>query len=98
MNKKKNDPGELDMETRIADMNVDGMPRFSGDKMPRTLRERRRDLKASVNYSDTNQPPLSDKESMHLILNAVVAAAVIGLIFIAAAFLFILFCRYVWFR
>lgn len=97
---RKKDPTEetLDRETQIADMNVEGMPWYTGDKTPRTLRARKKELRASVHLSDTNSPPLSNKESMHLIANAVVAAMVVALIFIGAAFLFILFCEYVWFR
>lgn len=99
--RRKKDPTEdsLDRETQIADMNVEGMPWYAGDNSPRTLRARKKELKASGNnQSDTNSPPLSNKESMHLIANAIVAAMVVALIFIGAAFLFILFCEYVWLR
>jgi len=98
---KKKVPHEdtIDMETRIADMNVEGMPWYTGDKSPRTLRARRKELKASGNnQNDMNSPPISNKESMHLMANAVVAGIVIALIFIGAAFLFLLFCQYVWLR
>lgn len=98
---RKAPPNEdsLDRETQIADMNIEGMPWYSGDKSPRTLRERKKELKASgYNRIETNDPPLSNKESQRLIVNAVAAAMLIALIFIGAAFLFLLFCVYVWFR
>ncbi|MGI5877294.1 MAG: hypothetical protein ACOX7W_01660 [Christensenellales bacterium] len=43
-------------------------------------------------------PPLSRKETFRLTVRMLLAALFIGGIFIAGAFLFILFCVHVWFR
>lgn len=94
---KKND--DLDRETKIADMNIEGMPwhvksfadRFRGaGNKPESAQ--------NMHTGDRNMPPLSGRETWSLILNAVAAALLIGLIFLGAVLLFILFCVYVWFR
>jgi len=94
---KKND--DLDRETKIADMNIEGMPwhvksfadrfRGTGHKLGRAQ---------TMDIGDRNMPPLSGRETWSLILNAVAAALLIGLIFLGAVLLFILFCVYIWFR
>jgi hypothetical protein len=43
-------------------------------------------------------PPLSQREAFLLTMRTLLAALFIGGIFIAGAFLFILFCVHVWFR
>lgn len=44
------------------------------------------------------EPPLGKKEIWSLIINALGAALLIGLVFAGAAFIFILFCIFIWFR
>jgi len=95
--KSHSEKKEIDRETRIADMNIDGMPwhvRSFADRFKRG--NRIRPLKTDM--GDRNDPPLTRKETWSLVLNAAAAALVIGLIFAGAVFLFILFCIYVWFK
>lgn len=92
---------ELDRETRIADMNIDGMPwhlRSFNDRFKKGGRRTSQSSAQNADIGDRNHPPLSRRETWNLILNAVIAALVIGAVFLGAVFLFILFCIYIWFR
>ena len=92
---------ELDRETRIADMNIDGMPWHLRSFNDRFKKGGRRTSQSSAQNTDRavqNNTPLSGKETWSLMINAVLAALAIGAIFLGAVFLFILFCIYVWFR
>ncbi|WP_252891418.1 hypothetical protein [Thermoclostridium stercorarium] len=46
--------------------------------------------------SEENMP--GKKEMFHIIMGALAAGLLIGIVFIAAFFLFILFCTEVWFK
>lgn len=97
--RKSDQPDELDRETRIADMNIEGMPWHVGGLADRFKAGNKKNH--PIEKSDKGSPgspPLSGKETWSLIINAVVAALVIALIFMGAVLLFILFCIYVWFK
>jgi len=99
----RSDAPELDRETRIADMNIDGMPWHLKSFNDRFKKGGRRNSQSGgsakvADIGDRNNPPLSGRETWGLILNAVIAALVIGAVFMGAVFLFILFCIYIWFR
>lgn len=96
-----NNAPELDRETRIADMNIDGMPwhlRSFNDRFKKGGRRNSQSGLQNADIGDRNNPPLSRRETWGMILNAVIAALLIGAVFMGVVFLFILFCIYVWFR
>ena len=102
MTRKKQSPADPkkrlpeDDGRAIADMNVDGMPwsaRPSGFGRRKTGRGQ-----AEIPDRDMNDPPLTDREARNLMLQSVVAALVIALIFLTAIFLFILFSLHIWLR
>ena len=68
----------------VAKMNIDGMPWYTG--APKT--------------EESKQPlePLSKRETFKLILNSMLSALMVALIFGAVALAFILFCVFVWFK
>ncbi len=70
----------------IANMNVEGMPWFLSDAL------KNRKPSSSDELND-----LTKEESRELVKGAVKAGLLIAGIFVLAAFLFILFCIYVWF-
>ena len=72
----------------IADMNVDGMPWYSGGK-PDTP-------DAEKNAEELRK--LGKRETLHLVLGVLGAALTVTAVFAIGYLLFILFCRYVWFR
>ena len=74
----------------IADMNVDGMPWYRG-----------RPSSGEGGGSEENSEELKKlgrKDTFHLILGVLGAAFAVTAIFAIGYFLFILFCRYIWFR
>ena len=79
----------------IADMNVDGMPWY-GRPFGFGRRKANRDQKMSK-YVEHDQP-LTPRETRNLMIQSIVAALVIGLIFLTAIFLFIMFSLHVWLR
>ncbi|MEA4889264.1 MAG: hypothetical protein VB070_07360 [Clostridiaceae bacterium] len=84
--KDGDDPG-----TVIANMNVDGMPWYTAMKTT--------GAKGSAGREEPGEPPLMTRgESWRLIMYTVGAALLIGLVFIVAALLFILFCLHVWLK
>ena len=76
----------------IANMNVDGMPWSMSDVLSRRKKSDEK-LQSSGDFSD-----MTGKETREIIKGAVKAGLVIAGAFLVAAFLFILFCIYVWFR
>lgn len=75
----------FDENQRVADMNVEGMPWHTNvpDEDERLKR--------------LMEPSLTKKETRHLIFNAVLAALLVGGVFIFGLFLFLLFCTKIWF-
>lgn len=74
----------------IANMNVEGMPWYTEAK---PLYEKPEYLKRSSELENLNK-----HETFKLIINSILAALLVGGIFIGAAFLFIVFCVQVWFK
>lgn len=69
----------------IANMNIEGTPWYVPGKH------------GDANpVSEENMP--GKKEMFHIIMGALAAGLLIGIVFIAAFFLFILFCTEVWFK
>lgn len=89
MKKKKKEIFEDDGRT-IANMNVEGMPWYTDAK---PLYEKPEYLKRSSELENLNK-----HETFKLIVNSILAALLVGGIFIGAAFLFIVFCVQVWFK
>lgn len=75
----------FDENQRVANMNVEGMPWYT-EEVEEDERLRR-----------LMEPTLTKKETRHLIFNAMLAALLVGLVFLFGLFLFILFCTKVWF-
>lgn len=67
----------------IAPMNVEGMPWY---------------VKKDSSSSGTNKEPLNKSETRGIIFSALLAALVIGGVFVVAVFLFIMFSIHVWLR
>lgn len=99
MGKKKKDDLKQYEDITVASMNVEGMPWYI--KEPE---DRGSSGTSSANASDHNsssgsgnKETLTPKETRHFIANAVIAALLVGGIFLFAIFLFLLFCVYIWF-
>lgn len=75
----------FDENQRVADMNVEGMPWYTNEP------DEDERLKRLL------EPTLTKKETRHLIFNAMLAALLVGSVFIFGLFLFILFCTKIWF-
>ncbi len=88
----------------IADMNVEGMPWNNGyDRWFGGIYKKkyRRDIENQTQQDtpeDIEQLNITKRETRVLMLNALAAVLLIGLVFALAAFLFILFCTKVWFK
>ena len=109
---RKNKKYDDDDGRVIANMNVDGMPWNNGynrwlggfhkpkyqKKLEQEARKENNDNGEYANHLENDELHLTKKETRALVLNAVVAVLLIGAVFALAAFLFILFCIYVWFR
>ncbi len=81
---------------QIADMNIEGMPWYDRE---RALREKTEGNSRQTVRTESGKSPLDElsrKERWVLYRSVLAACLVIGLIFAGAAFLFILFCVYVW--
>ncbi|MBQ2895639.1 MAG: hypothetical protein IJE26_03110 [Oscillospiraceae bacterium] len=76
----------------IANMNVDGMPWSMRDVMSRRKKSDEK-LQSSQDFSD-----LTKEETRELVKGAMKAGLLIGGVFLVGAFLFILFCLFIWFR
>jgi hypothetical protein len=68
----------------VADMNFEGAPWYR--------------KKNSMNVSGQNGGELSKKETFYVMRNAIVAGLAVALVFILAAFVFIMFSLEVWFK
>lgn len=88
MSKKKKDDLEQYKDITVADMNVEGMPWYT---------KRPKDSDLSFGTSSAPEETLTPKETRRLIANALVAALLIGGVFLLAIFLFLLFCVTIWF-
>ena len=87
---------EDDDGRRIVDMSSIEMP---NDPLLGGSFQRKQKKGSKEDNPDTPAPcPIDKKEARRIALHALLAGLVIGLIFIAAAFVFLLFCRYVWLR
>ena len=76
----------------IANMNVDGMPWSMRDVMSRRKKSDEK-LQSSQDFSD-----LTKEETRELVKGAMKAGLLIGGVFLVGAFLFVLFCLFIWFR
>ena len=88
---KKPKNRDWDDGSTIADMNVEGMP-WNSKRKPKAKRA------PQLPKAGPAEPPLTRREAWSLVINALGAALLIGLIFAFVVFLFILFCIYVWFK
>jgi len=87
---------EDDDGRRIADMSSVGIP---GDPLLGGSFRKKKKPTPPEGHQDAPAPlPPDKKETRRIALHALLAGLAIGLIFIGAVFLFLLFCRYVWFR
>ena len=82
--KRRNKQPFIDDGRVVANMNIEGMPGY---------RPSRRDGGFGLEI-----PPPSKKETRAVAWNAMVAALLIGAVFLGACALVILFCTQVWFR
>lgn len=69
----------------IAKMNIEGTPWYVNESHTREA-------------SSTKESAASMKETFHIIKGALAAGLLIGLVFIFAFFIFILFCTQIWFK
>lgn len=83
-NKKK--PSFIDDGRTIADMNVEGMPWYSGEK------------NKTENKRENDFTDLTFKEKRAMMRGILGAALLIAALFLLVFFLFILFCSYVWLK
>ncbi|MBN2261042.1 MAG: hypothetical protein JW702_10875 [Clostridiales bacterium] len=79
--KKKKD--FIDDEWVIADMNFDGAPWQVENRK-------------NIENSSSTLPPLTKKETMEIMRSALMAGLVIGLVFVVAFGMFILFSTQIW--
>ncbi|MBQ8830609.1 MAG: hypothetical protein IJ017_03315 [Oscillospiraceae bacterium] len=70
----------------IANMNVDGMPWYSGDD--------RRGKRAS----ESDMSDLTKSEARAIVTGAMKAGLLVAGVFLLGALIFILFCVFVWFK
>ncbi|MDD2959006.1 MAG: hypothetical protein PHR92_10855 [Lachnospiraceae bacterium] len=103
--KKKKEKEELPDYT-VADMDLEGMPwnRRKPWSVSPSDRSGWEDIR-SAEYGagageerDGAEEPFSREETRGMIWGAMKAALLIGMIFVLAAFLFLLFCVFVWLR
>ena len=94
--KKKRVDEKIDDTTRIANMNVEGMPWY----VPTDQAGLSTGTGQERNGSQNRQPPqpLSRRETWNMIFIALGAALLIALVFIVGAFLFILFALHIWLK
>ena len=81
---------------QIANMNIEGMPWYDKE---RAMREKMGGVIPQEIGTEKRKSPLDEmtkKERWVLYRSVMAACLAIGLIFAGAAFLFILFCVYVW--
>lgn len=105
--KKKKDDFEDDGRT-IANMNIEGMPWFTGmrdvGKLPSDKNSRASGLPAGNEEREKktdgagDMPAIGAKETRALLRGVLLATLLIGAVFLVVLAGFILFCIYVWFR
>ncbi|MDD3795637.1 MAG: hypothetical protein PHE06_06665 [Lachnospiraceae bacterium] len=101
--KKKKEKEELPDYT-VADMDLEGMPwnrRRPWSVSPSDRSSRKDQCNAEYGAGeerDGAEEPFSREETRGMIWGAMKAALLIGMIFVLAAFLFLLFCVFVWLR
>lgn len=71
----------------IANMNIDGMEMYNKGMTGEPL------------YNESKEPieELDKKELRRITLSATLGGLLVGLVFLTAIFLFIMFCVYIWF-
>lgn len=69
----------------IANMNIEGTPWY-------------RPKRDSCESASRDGAELTGKETYHMVRGALMAALLIGIIFVGSCFLFLLFCTNIWFR
>ena len=82
--KKDQQPRFEDIDDGRPIANIEGMPWYAEEK--------------PEYQSGSEKLPMDKRETRAFIANALLAALAIGLVFIIAAALFLLFCTKVWFR
>ena len=92
--KKQYDDNNDDDGRSITNMNVDGMPWYTGRHEENTARNKDK----TVSEENKEKITLTKKEEFALMRGVVLAALLAGAIFFGAFALFILFCIYVWFK
>ena len=86
MQKKNKKKYEDDDGRTIANMNVEGMPWYNPN-IPKNTEE-----------SGEKPPPISKRETAGWVINGILAALLIGLLFVGMAWLFIMFCTNIWLK
>ncbi len=79
----------------VADMDLDGMP-WNTRKLGHAARETEQEEKKAGQWPGLEEP-LTGEERRYMAWQGLKAGLLIGLVFVGAAFLFLLFCLYVWF-
>ncbi|NLV48295.1 MAG: hypothetical protein GXY22_06530 [Clostridiaceae bacterium] len=82
----------------IADMDVDGMPWMSKPAGLDLRRRKKRVTEQPEEQRDYFESPLTQRETRRIMASSVIAALIIGLVFIVIIGLFILFAVKVWLR
>ncbi len=75
----------VDDNKKIADMNIEGLPWYQKEIDEEEIRRRQ------------NIPELNARETRRVIFSSLLAALLVGGVFIGALAIFLLFCIYVWF-
>ena len=96
----------------VADMDLDGMPWNTGKSWHAPMKigkrkknfygehagEREKDKTGTAGeWPGTQEEPVSPEARRYMVWQGLKEGLLIGLVFVGAAFLFILFCLYVWF-
>ena len=82
----------------IANMNIEGMPWYSYDKNTTTASPSHSHEEEQKASPYAYEEPLDKKETRTIIGSALLAGLMIGGIFLLGAFLFILFCNFIWLK
>lgn len=89
MKKRKKKAPFVDDGRVVANMNVEGMPWYSG--VPETTAQQKNEK--------TEQPiELTGREKAAMMRGVMAATLLVAVVFVGVFALFILFCVYVWFR
>ena len=90
--KRPENDDEFDDGRTIANMNVEGMPWYTGTS------EKNKPGQPGSDSDGLRKVTLTKKEERALLRGVVLAALLVGGIFFVVLAAFILFCIYVWFR